>query len=195
LDRTPDKTEAFLVLLRSVQRPLEVYARRMLRDGSLVEDVLQSAVMEAFARLDRFAEGSNFRAWMFRFVTWEVFNRNRKREPDSLGEYPAGLPDAPLDSYDWSALVLDDPDTVMEHLDDVLVEALGRLAPPERAALLLRAIGEFSYHEIHEILAIPTGSVVGYLSRARQKLRRSLADYAAERGLAPRRLSRGEPRS
>jgi RNA polymerase sigma-70 factor (ECF subfamily) len=151
--------------------------------------------MEAFARFDRFAEGSNFRAWMFRFVTWEVFNRNRKREPDSLGEYPADLPDASSDSDDWSALVLDNPDTVMEHLDDVLVEALGRLAPPERSTMLLRAIGEFSYHEIHEILAIPTGSVVGYLSRARQKLRRSLADYAAERGLAPHRLSRGEPRS
>jgi DNA-directed RNA polymerase specialized sigma24 family protein len=84
LDRTPDKTEAFLVLLRSVQRPLDVYARRMLHDGSLVEDVLQSAVMEAFARFDRFAAGSNFRAWMFRFVTWEVLNRNRKREPDCI---------------------------------------------------------------------------------------------------------------
>jgi RNA polymerase sigma-70 factor (ECF subfamily) len=195
LDRTPDKTEAFLVLLRSVQRPLEVYARRMLHDGSLVEDVLQSAVMEAFTRFDRFAEGSNFRAWMFRFVTWEIFNRNRKREPDSLGEYPADWPDSSSDSRDWAALVRDEPEVVMEHLDDVLVDALGRLAPPERAALLLRAIGEFSYHEIHEILAIPTGSVVGYLSRARQKLRRSLADYAAERGLVPSRPSSGGARS
>jgi RNA polymerase sigma-70 factor, ECF subfamily len=166
----------------------------MLRDGSLVEDVLQSAVMKAIRRFDQFAEGSNFRAWMFRFVTWEVFNRNRKREPESLGDFPAEPPDS-SDPSDWSALVLKDPNTVMEHLDEALAEALGRLAPRERAALLLQAIGEFSYREIHEILAIPTGSVVGYLSRARQKLRRSLADYAAERGLVPRRLSQGEARS
>jgi RNA polymerase sigma-70 factor (ECF subfamily) len=195
LDGTSDKADEFLALLRPLQGRLEVYARRMLRDGSLVEDVLQSAVMEAFVRFDRFAEGSNFRAWMFRFVTWEVFNRNRKCEPDALGEAPADWPDASSDSRDWRAMVRDDPEVVMEHLDDALVDALGRLAPRERAALLLRAIGEFSYHEIHEILAIPTGSVVGYLSRARQKLRSSLADYAAERGLSPRRLSHGEPRS
>src|SRR5262249_44403281 len=129
------------------------------------------------------------------FVTWEIFNRNRKRQPESLSEYPAEPLDASLDSREWSSLVLDNPETVMEHLDDVLVEALGGLAPPERAALLLRAIGEFSYHEIPEILEIPTGSVVGYLSRARQKLRRSLADYASERGLTVRRLSSGEARS
>jgi hypothetical protein len=36
------------------------------------------------------------------------------------------------------------------------------------------------------LLAIPLGSVMGYLSRARLKLRRSLADYAARRGLAAR---------
>jgi len=82
--------------------------------------------------------------------------------------------------------VRDDPDGVLEQLDDGLVEALGRLAPPERTTLLLRAVGEFSYEEIHEIMGIPPGSVVGYLSRARQKLRRSLAGYAAERGLPAR---------
>jgi RNA polymerase sigma-70 factor, ECF subfamily len=195
LSRKKDKAEGFLEMLHPLQQPLEVYARRLLGDCSMVEDVLQGAVMKAFAQFDHFEPGTNFRAWLFRFVTWEAFNCNRKMQPESVGEYPADPPDASWDSRDWSALVLSDPDAVMEHLEDVLVEALGRLAPRERAALLLRAVGEFSYHQIHEILAIPVGSVVGYLSRARQKLRRSLAEYATERGLALRRLSPREARS
>jgi DNA-directed RNA polymerase specialized sigma24 family protein len=77
----------------------------------------------------------------------------------------------------------------MEHLDEQIVEALWQLTPSERAVLLLRAVGEFSYQEMHEILSIPFGSVMGYLSRARLKMRRSLAEYAAHRGLIRRQES------
>jgi len=71
----------------------------------------------------------------------------------------------------------------MEHFDDRVVEALWKLTIAERAVLLLRAIGDFSYHEIHEILSIPLGSVVGYMSRSRTKLRQSLAEYATQHRL------------
>jgi DNA-directed RNA polymerase specialized sigma24 family protein len=87
LSRSEGKNEAFLALLVPLQGPLEVYCRRMLRNPSEVEDVLQKAVTEAFARFDRYAEGTNFRAWMFRFVTLEIFNRNRKSEPVLFGEF------------------------------------------------------------------------------------------------------------
>jgi RNA polymerase sigma-70 factor (ECF subfamily) len=45
------------------------------------------------------------------------------------------------------------------------------LTDNERAALLLRGIGELRYQEISESLGIPLGSVMGNLSRARQKMR------------------------
>ena len=81
--------------------------------------------------------------------------------------------------------VLEDPGPLLEHFEDQVVDALWQLTTAERAVLLLRAVGEFSYHEIHNILAIPLGSVIGYLSRSRKKMRQSLADYAAQRGLHP----------
>jgi RNA polymerase sigma-70 factor (ECF subfamily) len=175
--------------LQPLQAPLEVYCRRMLRNRSLAEDALQSAVAAAFAKYDPGIAGDDFRNWIFRFVTLEIFNRNRKHEPIPFGDIPVDL--AADESWglvtheDTFAAMLEDPDVVLEHLDDVLADALGRLAPLERAVLLLRAIGEFSYAEIHELLSIPLGSVMGYLSRARTRLRLSLADYAAERGVCP----------
>jgi RNA polymerase sigma-70 factor (ECF subfamily) len=181
------KADAFVELLSPLQGPLELYCRRMLRDRSQVEDALQSAIADAFAKFDRYAAGTNFKAWIFRFVTLEVFNRNGKHEPVVLGEIPADLPaeeswELVLNGDAFDAM-LEDPNVVLEHFDEVVVDALERLAPLERAVLLLRSIGDFSYKEIHELLSIPVGSVIGYLSRARKRLRISLADYATQLGL------------
>ena len=175
-----------MALLQPLQRQLEVYCRRLLRDRSAVEDVLQTAVMTAFSQFDRYAEGTNFRAWMFRFVTLEVFNRNRKREPAPWGEFPLEAAVEPEEfpvPDDLATMLMERPGVVMEHLDGLVAKALGELPPAERTVLLLRAVGAFSYQEIHTILSIPVGSVMGYLSRARLKLRQSLAGYAAQRGI------------
>jgi RNA polymerase sigma-70 factor (ECF subfamily) len=186
LSRSSGEADEFMALLRPCQCPLEVYCRRLLRDPSQVEDVLQAAVAEAYAKFDRYAAGSNFRAWMFRFVTLEACNRNRKRQPVLWGDCPLDVPAAPLAAEEALGALLEDPDKMLEHLDDTLAGALGELPAAERAVLLLRAVGEFSYQEIHHLLSIPLGSVMGYLSRARRKLRAALADYAAQRGLLRR---------
>lgn len=178
-----DKAELFLRLLMPLQRSLATYARRILRDRSQTEDAIQAAIATGFARFDQFVEGTNFKAWMFRILTLEIFNRNRKHEPLALGEVPVDLPVE--ESYEFISLqgtfdaMLEEPDVVLEHFDAVVVQALTRLAPLERASLLLRSVGELSYQEIHEVLSIPLGSVMGYLSRARKRLRLSLAEYAA----------------
>jgi RNA polymerase sigma-70 factor (ECF subfamily) len=190
VSRSEGKAETFLALLLPLERSLEVYCRRMLRNTSHVEDVLQQAVMEAFARFDRYAEGTNFRAWMFRFVTLEILNRNRKREPVPFGDCLNDVPAQPLEESaaleGQAEVLLQNPDLLLDHFEDQIVAALDELAPAERAVLLLRAVGEFTYQEMRDILSIPHGSVMGYLSRARQKMRRSLGDYAAERGLVRR---------
>jgi len=189
LSHEQSKADEFMALLQPVQQPLQVYCQRMLRDRREVEDLLQCAVTTAFAQFDRYAMGTNFRAWLFRIATLEIFNRNRKRQPVAGIEFPfeavvesesLGAPD------DLAAMLIERPGFVIELLDDALAKALEDLPAAERTVLLLRSVGEFSYREIHQILAIPLGSVMGYLSRARKKLRQTLAGYAAERGMLPR---------
>ena len=161
----------------------------MLRDRSHVEDILQTSVALAFSQFDRYVDGTSFKAWVFRIVTLEVFNRNRKHEPVPLGEVSEVRNLPAEESWDLIAqegafdAMLDDPDSVLLRLDDEMAEALERLPLMERAVLLLRAIGDFSYREIHEQLSIPVGSVIGCLSRARKRLRITLAGYARARGL------------
>ena len=193
MGRSRAKDEAFLALLRPLQRPLEVYCRRMLRNRSLTEDVLQSAVTAALVQFAA-QEVHDFKPWIFRIVTLEVFNRNRKHETASLGEIPTDLTADEscglIDREEAFDALLEDPDAALQHFDDVAARALLALPAAERAVLLLHAVAELKYREIHELLSIPLGSVIGYLSRARKRLRLSLADYAAERGLH-RRPARG----
>ncbi len=192
-------SETFLQLLKPLQRPLELYARRMLRDPSQSEDVLQEAVLEALNNFVEFTEGTNFKAWMFRFVTHKVLNANRRIEPIRLGDIPVDLAveevwDLP-EADDALELLLDDSDRLREMLDAPVARALGRLAVAERACLLLKSIGGFSYQEIHEQLGMPVGSVMGYLARARRRMRLFLAQYAVEQGWTPKRSppSAGSP--
>jgi RNA polymerase sigma factor (sigma-70 family) len=58
--------------------------------------------------------------------------------------------------------------------DDRLTAALAKLQPEQREALLLHALGELTYLEIAEALAIPVGTVRSRISRACAALRAEL---------------------
>jgi RNA polymerase sigma-70 factor (ECF subfamily) len=55
-------------------------------------------------------------------------------------------------------------------------EALGRLPVPYREVLLLCEFEEMSYQEISATLAVPMGTVMSRLSRARRALRQSVRE-------------------
>src|SRR3989442_9624675 len=168
-----EKQEArFLSLLRPIEADLENYSRRMVFDRHDCEDALQNAVLRAFRAFDRYHDDASFRAWMFKILTNEIFAINRKRgrvaefeiavEPEEMEEF-AGLDFATDMPISW--------ETLADALDEELLAALQSLNEAERAVLLMRAIGDLRYREIAECLGIPLGSVMGNLSRARQKMR------------------------
>ena len=175
----PSEADRFLALLKPLERDLEVYCRRLIWEPQAVVDAVQNAVLRAYRAFDRYHEDASFRAWMFRILTNEVFALNRRHariarhefqvEPEELEALAlSGQPDdSDADPLDATALT--------EALDQDLVLALRTLTDAERAVLLLRAIGGFRYREIAVSLEVPLGSVMGYLARARQKMRRAIA--------------------
>ena len=70
-------------------------------------------------------------------------------------------------------------------LDDrvALQEAFARLSPPHREIVVLVDLAGFGYQEVAELLAIPPGTVMSRVSRARRALLRELqaSDAAARR--------------
>ncbi|MDA0659307.1 MAG: sigma-70 family RNA polymerase sigma factor [Planctomycetota bacterium] len=185
-----EKAERFVAYLEPIQHQLAVYCSRALNRADETADVLQSAVATAFRDFDKYSEGTNFRAWMFRYVTLETLNRNRAamRLPSELDEQQLSAPRTlDITSFRLETL-LDDPDAVLDHCDEVVAESISQLTDQECRILLLRAVGDFKYREIAEIMDIPIGTVMGLLSRARTQLRSKLLDYARQHGL----LSKGD---
>jgi RNA polymerase sigma-70 factor (ECF subfamily) len=190
LGKDAGKAENFLEHLAPLQGTLEAYCRRSLRDRNAVLDVLQSAVAGAFRDFHLYAQGSNFRAWIFRYVHLEIQNHNRKFQRQRAEELPAELSAEPgpalaLDEPRLLAL-LDDPEPVLEQCEQVVAEAVRGLAAQERGVLLLRCLGDFKYREIAEILQVPVGTVMSTLARCRARLRQVLVEYGEQHGLLRR---------
>src|SRR5947207_9931069 len=177
-----EQRDRFLDLLQPIEADLENYSRRMVFEQGDCEDALQNAVLRAFRAFDRYHDDASFRAWMFKILTNEIFAINRKRgrvaqfeiavEPDEIEEFA---------SLDFTAEMPLSWETLADALDEELLAALQRLNDAERAVLLMRGIGDLRYREISECLDIPLGSVMGNLSRARQKMRGALVGKRGRR--------------
>jgi RNA polymerase sigma-70 factor (ECF subfamily) len=176
-----DQTEladTFLALLHPIRGEIEIHCRRLIWNEHDAPDALQNAVLRAFKAFDRYHEAGNFRAWMFKIVTNEVFKLNAKHgrlaqfeyqvEPEELNALPVLEQSAAY--KDW----LNTPEALADALDQELLASLRTLTDTERAVLLLAAIGEFRYREIAEILAVPMGTVMGTYSRARKKMQAAI---------------------
>ena len=172
-----EKADLFLEWLRPQQRDLETYCRRLLWDPQELPDAIHNTLMRAVTHIERCQDAAHFRAWMFKILTHEALALNRKHarvarfefqvEPQELERLAEAEPEAP-----WGRP--GELSSWQESLEDHLDLALKSLTDPERAVLLLRAIGCFKYQEIAEELDLPVGSVMGYLARARNKMQAAL---------------------
>jgi hypothetical protein len=82
------KAENFMRHLEPLQGALEAYCRRSLHDPNAVRDALQSAVANAFRDFHLYVQGTNFRAWIFRYAHLEAQNCNRKYAKTRHEELP-----------------------------------------------------------------------------------------------------------
>src|SRR5579862_2826939 len=83
--------EAFAFLVERYWDRLYRWLCHLTRDGHNAEDLAQETFLKAFAALDSFRAGSNFRAWIFRIAHNNFVNQRRatrtNRQPFPL-EWP-----------------------------------------------------------------------------------------------------------
>jgi len=88
-------------------------------------------------------------------------------------------PEGDTESPHFSA---EDVEKLADRLGDAAKRALDRLPPEHRLVFLLSTFEDLSYKEISAALAVPIGTVMSRLFRARAVLRRDLADFARQEG-------------
>ena len=178
---------AFAALVDPYQRSVFRHCYRMLGSGVDAEDATQDTLERAWRKLATYDGSGPFPAWLQRIATNVCLDGLRARrtriDPAGYGPpaAPGTVPGSPDPELTWVEPVSDadlhgmaDPqDEVVrrEEISLAFVAALQRLAPRQRAALLLHDVLAFSHAEVGEVLGVGTTAVNSLLSRARESVR------------------------
>ena len=159
-------------------------ALRLTRNTAEAEDLVQETFLRAYRFRHQFQPGTNFKAWLFKIMTNLFRSRYHKAWNRSVSL------DETADFYLYQHLAPTsepDNDPAAQVLDRFGVEEVKRaiedLPEAYRAAVLLTDVEGFSYKETADILDVPVGTVMSRLHRGRQRLQRSLYEYAKESGI------------
>jgi RNA polymerase sigma-70 factor, ECF subfamily len=152
-------------------------ALRLTRQADQAQDLVQDTYLKAIRARSRFERGTNLKAWLYTILhnTWR--NRRRDGSRDRVDYDSAAVEEAAEGGAgSWSQAVAS-PEALLlrESLDADLQAALDALPEPFREVVWLRDVEELSYQEIAGALAIPIGTVMSRLSRARKQLYEALA--------------------
>ena len=135
---------------------LRRYARALTREADAAEDLVQDTLMRAL-RSEHLFHGGDVRKWLYTILT--NLNRNRLR---SLSRRPAAVPLEDFDAADMAG-----PDAGGRDIE----RALATLTDDQRAALLLVVLEGLSYREVADVQAVPIGTVMSRLARARAQIK------------------------
>jgi RNA polymerase sigma-70 factor (ECF subfamily) len=171
---------AFNQLVLIYQSQAYNVAYRLLGDGDAAADAVQESFLKIYRRIHQYRGGS-FRAWVLRIVTNSCYDSLRvsKRHHASRLDSDTVSPDRDRRLTDMRASPHDH--AVRHELRSLLNRAIMQLPPEQRAVLVMCDIEGFEYHEVAGMTGVALGTVKSRLSRARAKVRTTLA----QKGFSP----------
>src|SRR3981081_3670153 len=138
---------------------LRAFAISLCGNVDRADDLVQEALLRAWANLDSFEPGTNMSAWLFtilRNLFRSEYRKRRREVEDADGSYADTLKSQPeqgrrLEFNEFRA-------------------ALDKLPPDQREALILVGASGFSYEEAAAICECAVGTIKSRVNRARTRL-------------------------
>ena len=168
--------DAFRAQLLDAIPRLRRYARSLVFDAYVADDLVQTTLERALAHWHQFDQGRDLLAWLMSIAHNAHLDDVRKQSRVTSLEV---LPD------DAAPLHGEGSGQADAGLRVDLLRALQRIPVEQREPLLLVSVEQFSYAECAQILRIPIGTVMSRISRARAALR-AMLDGSAQPGAAPK---------
>lgn len=146
-------------------------AQSWCRNRALADDLVQETLTKALDRHSQLRDAEAMHAWLCSILAncWHDHLRQGKDtlDIDSVEEHELPSACCPED------------DCLQNELVRRVRAAVGKLPAGQREVVTLVDLDEFSYAEVANILAVPIGTVMSRLSRARASLREVLREQSA----------------
>ena len=141
---------------------LRRYARALISNRELADDLVQDTLERALSRHTQFQAGTDLRAWLFTIMHNIFVNQVRKASTRSVH---VSIDDDEFHDADVSVPASQTNSLEVRDLD----YALQRLSADQREVVLLVGLEEMSYTDVAIALDIPIGTVMSRLSRGRER--------------------------
>jgi RNA polymerase sigma-70 factor, ECF subfamily len=179
---------AFVEIMHRYHGRLFSLAHNLLRNAADAEEIVQDAFIRAHRGLANFRGDSSLATWLYRITLnlsrnryWYFFRRRRQ---DSLSLDKALTDESDATFSDLIASTEADPahETTTNEFVDLISACMDKLDPSHREILTMRNVLDLPYEDISKALRINVGTVKSRIARARDNLRKLLADCAPEFG-------------
>lgn len=163
---------------------LKTFAFHLTYNDADANDLVQETYMKALRFVDKYIEGTNAKAWLFKILKNAYINEYRKKSKrptkvdfEDFISYHDSDSSSGVDGY------LDLREELFQNMmGDEVTTAINSLPLDFRTVILLCDVEDFTYEEISKIIDVPIGTVRSRLFRARNMLKTKLKSYAEEKG-------------
>ncbi len=190
---TPEQMEIFEEELMPQINALYNFAFHLCYNEDDANDLVQDTYLKALRFIDKYAKGTNPKAWLFKILKNAFINQYRKK---SKRPQQVDYEDIAIyhDSEDGNFNSYTDlrEEIFQGMMGDEVTTAINFLSIDFRTVILLCDIEGFTYEEIAKIVGIPIGTVRSRLHRARNMLKDKLQSYAQSLGYKDRRQPRAK---
>jgi len=143
---------------------LRRYAFALVRDHDAADDLVQDCLERALSRWYLRRPGGDLRAWLFTILRNLYVSAYRTRKRRDIWT-----------TIDEAQSSIEPEQEAGLQAHDVLA-AIDQLPEEQKSLLLLISVEDLSYEQAARVLAIPIGTVMSRLFRARQRLRTVMED-------------------
>jgi len=166
-----DRLAASRLIARHSAKILSV-CLRTLGDRSAAEDCAQETFLKLWRTADRWKPGAaKIETWLYRVATNACIDRLRRKRPDMMAdEVPDVADEAPLA----------DAGLIAAERRRTVDQALGELPNRQRLAIVLCHYEEMSNAQAAAVMNVSVEALESLLSRARRRLKESLAPLGAD---------------
>lgn len=150
-----------ICLIEPMIPTLRRYARSLVRDIALADDLVQDCLEKVIAQWNKRRDANSTRSWVFTILHNLAMNALRQTRTRATH--------ISLGDVEESAFIVRATQEDQLHYSELL-RSIDTLPDEQRSVLLLVSVEDLSYAEVAKILDVPIGTVMSRLSRGRAKL-------------------------